>query len=151
MEHVLEDGRADGACHVIAAFRPVETPAREDPACTPKLSHIDAPLAQEHLAVFCNSVFPLCRGENQRAPLEKVSESHTEFPSEVVITASRVADRLALANRFALSRTRDHPECLDSMGHLGRRNPVIAMPPLRCNLNQTALKQLGQVHAGRLC
>jgi hypothetical protein len=77
IEHLLEDGRADGACHVITAFRPVETPAREDPARTSERSHIDAPLAQEYLTVFCNSVFPLCGGENQRAPLEKVSEGHT--------------------------------------------------------------------------
>jgi len=102
---LLEDGRADRACHVIAAFRPVETPAREDSACTSERSHIDAPLAQEHLTVFCNSVFPFCGGENQPTALEKVSEGYPEFPCEVVITGSRIADRLALANWFALSRT----------------------------------------------
>jgi len=37
------------------------------------------------------------------------------------------------------------------MGHLGRSNPVIPMPPLRCDFDKTALKQLGQVHTGRLC
>ena len=104
IEHLLEDGRANCACHVIAAFRPVKTPAREDPARTSERSHIDAPLAQEHLTLFGNSVFPVFGGENQLTPLEKVSEGYTEFPCEMVITGSRVPDRVALANRFALSR-----------------------------------------------
>ncbi len=114
----------------------------------PERGDIDIPLAEKCLTTFSDRVFPLCTGKNQLALFERIGERHTEFAGKVVIAGPSESDRLVLTDGIAFSWTRDHTKGLHGMGHVGRRNSIIAMPSLRCDFDKSALKQLSQMHAG---
>src|SRR5215469_7869055 len=148
----LTDRGTERSGNMIASFCPIETTACKTAVLRSQLIYIDAPLLEKLLASRRHIKFALAiyTSDQVSALLERFSQANRHGPGQVVVTSARIADWISFSEGLLSAWARNYSESFDGMGDLRRCDLVVTMTPILGDFNEATLKQLGQVHAGRL-
>src|SRR5215469_1628571 len=148
----LTDGGSERSSKMIASFCPIETTACKAALLRTQLITVDAPLLEKTFARRRHLKFAVAIDTSHQisALLERFSQTDRHGPGEVVVTSARIADRIAFSKGFLFARAGNDSERFDGVGDFRRCDLVVTMTPILGDFHEATLKQLRQVHAGRL-
>jgi len=133
-----------------ASLGPIEARPCEAPVQTAQLGYVDVPAREQFLAAFGDQVGATIDSGQESTAFEGFGEPHRYLTRQVIVAGACIRELILVRSCLRLVPGGDYAESFYRMCHFRRRHTVIPATALLRNIHQTSVKELAQVHTGRL-